>query len=200
MTLYIYNLPPWLCMKQKFIMMPVVIQGRKQPRNDINVYIRPLVEELLLLWNKKGVCVWDKHKQEDFDLRALLFVTINDWPALSNLSEQSNKGYNACTHCFGDMKGIFLKKCRKVVYLGHRRFLPANHPVRKKDKHFKGKADHQTKPRNRTSEDVLDMVNDVKVIFGKGPGSQPVSNDANGHTHTCGRRSPYFGSYPIGKS
>ena len=28
---------------------------------------------------------------------------------------------------------------------------------------------------------VLDMVNDVKVIFGKGPGSQPVSKDANGH-------------------
>ena len=35
--------------------------------------------------------VWDEHKQEHFDLRALLFVTINDWPALSNLSGQSNK-------------------------------------------------------------------------------------------------------------
>ena len=56
-----------------------------------------------------------------------------------------------------------------------------NQPVRKKGKHFKGKADHLTKPRNRTGEDVLDMVNDVKVVFGKGHGSQPVSNDANGH-------------------
>jgi hypothetical protein len=26
-TLCIYNLPPWLCMKQKFIMMPMLIQG-----------------------------------------------------------------------------------------------------------------------------------------------------------------------------
>ena len=25
------------------------------------------------------------------------------------------------------------------------------------------------------------MVNDVKVIFGKGPASQPISKDANGH-------------------
>jgi hypothetical protein len=50
------------------------------------------------------------------------------------------------------------------VYLGHRRFLPANHPVRKKGKHFKGISDHLTKPRNQTGEDVLDMVNDVKVI------------------------------------
>ena len=28
-------------------------------------------------------------------------------------------------------------------------------PLRKKGNHFKGKADHQTKPSNRTSEDVL---------------------------------------------
>ena len=97
-TLCIYNLPPWLCMKRKFIMMPVLIQGPKQPGNDIDVYLRPLVEELLLLWNRPGVRVWDEHKQEHFDLRALLFVAINDWSALSNLSGQSNKGYNACTH------------------------------------------------------------------------------------------------------
>ena len=37
-------------MKQKFIMMPVLIQGPKQPGNDIDVYLRPLVEELLQLW------------------------------------------------------------------------------------------------------------------------------------------------------
>ena len=47
MTLFIYNLPPWLCMKRKFIMMPVLIQGPKQLGNDIDVYLRPLVEELL---------------------------------------------------------------------------------------------------------------------------------------------------------
>jgi hypothetical protein len=45
-TLCIYNLPPWLCMKRKFIMMLVLIQGLKKSGNDINVYLRPLVEEL----------------------------------------------------------------------------------------------------------------------------------------------------------
>ena len=78
MTLCIYNLPPWLCMKRKFIIMPVLIQGPKQPGNDIDVYLRPLVEELLQLWRDEGVRVWDEYKQEEFDLRALLFVTIND--------------------------------------------------------------------------------------------------------------------------
>jgi hypothetical protein len=85
-TLYIYNFPPWLCMKQKFIMMPVLIQCPKQPDNDINVYLRPLVEELLQLWQNEGVRVWDEHKQEEFDLRALLFITINNCPTLNNLS------------------------------------------------------------------------------------------------------------------
>jgi hypothetical protein len=65
-------------MKQKFIMMPVLIQGPRQPGNDIDVYVRPLVDKLLLLWNRPGVRVWDEHKQEHFDLQALLFVTIND--------------------------------------------------------------------------------------------------------------------------
>jgi hypothetical protein len=63
-------------MKQKFIMMPVLIQGPKQPGNDIDVYLRPLVEKLLQLWQNKGVRMWDEYKQDKFDLRALLFVTF----------------------------------------------------------------------------------------------------------------------------
>ena len=77
-TLCIYNLPPWLCMKRKFIMMPVLIPGPKQPSNDIDVYLKPLVDYLLLLWKEEGVRVWDAHAEEYFDLRALLFVTTND--------------------------------------------------------------------------------------------------------------------------
>ena len=68
-------------------MMPVLIQGPKQPGNDIDMYLRPLIDELLILWNKEGVRMWDEYKQEHFDLRALLFITINDWPALSNLQD-----------------------------------------------------------------------------------------------------------------
>ena len=51
-TFCIYNLPPWLCMKRKFIMMPVLIPGPKQPGNDIDVYLKPLIEDLLLLWKE----------------------------------------------------------------------------------------------------------------------------------------------------
>jgi hypothetical protein len=78
------------------------------------VYLRPLVDELLQLWAKIGVRVWDEHKQEPFDLRALLFITINDWPALSNLSGQINKGYNTCTHYLDKTDGIYLENARRL--------------------------------------------------------------------------------------
>ena len=70
-TLCIYNLPPWLCMKRKFIMMPVLIPGPKQPSNDIDVYLKPLIEDLLLLWKDEGVRMWDAHAEDHFNLRAL---------------------------------------------------------------------------------------------------------------------------------
>nr|ABA97098.1 transposon protein, putative, CACTA, En/Spm sub-class [Oryza sativa Japonica Group] len=151
--------------------------GPKQPGNDIDVYLKPLVEDLKLLWKKEGVPVWDEDKHEEFNIRALLFVTINDWPALSNLSRQSNKGYKACTHCMDETESTYLKHCRKVIYMGHRRFLAANHPVRKKGKHFEHKADHRTKPKHRSGKTVFAMVKDLKVVFGKGPGSQPIESE-----------------------
>ena len=36
------------------------------------------------------------------------------------------------------------------------------------------------------------MVNDVKVLFGKGPGSQPVSKDANGHAPMWKKKSIFW--------
>ena len=174
-TMCMFNLPPWLCLKRKFIMMPVLIQDPKQPGNDIDVYLRPLIEDLLKLWND-GVPMWDAHEQVEFNLRALLFVTINDWPALGNLSGQSNKGYKACTHCLDETDSTYLKHCRKVMYMGHRRFLIPKHQLRRKSKHF-GEADHRSKPIHRDGKYRFSVVKDLRVVFGKGPGSQPVPNE-----------------------
>lgn len=89
-------------MKRKFIMMSIIIQGPKQPGNDIDVYLRPLVDELLLFWKKESVPVWDNDKQETFILKALLFVTINDWPTLSKpigTDEQRISGIHPLSRC-----------------------------------------------------------------------------------------------------
>ena len=61
--------------------------------------------------------MWDEYKQENFDLPALLFITINDCLALSNLSGQSNKGYQDCTHCLDETVSFYLNFFRKVMYM-----------------------------------------------------------------------------------
>ena len=83
------------------------------------MYLKPLIEDILLLWKEEGIRMWDAHAEDHFNLRALLFVTTNDWPALSNLNGQSNKGYRACTHCLKESDSTYLKHCRKIVYMGH---------------------------------------------------------------------------------
>src|SRR5579883_2222811 len=113
-TLCIYNLPSWLCMKRKYIMMPVLIQGPRQPDNDIDVYLKPLIKDLLVLWND-GVRVWYENKRETFMLRAMLFVTINDYLCLGNLSHQTVKGFNGCVQCLGDTGSCYLKNKKKCV-------------------------------------------------------------------------------------
>ena len=93
--LVIYNLPPFLCMKKENIMLTLLIPGSKQPGNDIDIYLQPLIEDLLELWNN-GVNVFDSFDKEVFNLRAILIWTINDFPAYGNLSGCYTKGRLAC--------------------------------------------------------------------------------------------------------
>ncbi|KAJ0478652.1 hypothetical protein HanHA300_Chr13g0502381 [Helianthus annuus] len=126
----IYNLPPWLCMKRKYIMMSLLIQGPYQPGNDIDVYLSPLIYDMKTLWST-GVNMYDAYKKENFTLRAMVFCTISDFPAYGNLSGYSTKGKKACPVCEDEdeTSSIWLNNCKKTVYMGHRRFLPTNHRV-----------------------------------------------------------------------
>lgn len=45
-----YNLPPWLCMKRKFMMLTMLISGPQQPDHDIDDYLAPLIDDLKTLW------------------------------------------------------------------------------------------------------------------------------------------------------
>jgi hypothetical protein len=82
----ILSLPPWLCNKRKYIMMLGLILGPQQPGNDIDTYFSPLVEDMKVLCYNDGVQVWDEHKREYFQLKAILFVTVSDSLAACNLS------------------------------------------------------------------------------------------------------------------
>ncbi|KAI5328109.1 hypothetical protein L3X38_027505 [Prunus dulcis] len=96
-----YNLPPCLCMKRKFMMLTLLIFGPKQPGNDIDVYLEPLIDDLKSLWDEiRGV--YDAHIGEYFTLRGVLLWTVNDFPAYGNLYGCVVKGYKACPICGDD--------------------------------------------------------------------------------------------------
>jgi hypothetical protein len=59
----------------------ILIQGPKQPGIDIDVFLEPLMKEMEKFW-KHVVKMWDEYRRETFTLKAIIFVTINDYPAL----------------------------------------------------------------------------------------------------------------------
>jgi len=94
----IYNLPPWLLTKKFFISLAVLILEPKAPTTEnIDVFLAPLVRDLLKLW--EGVPAVNMSKPEGerrFTLRALLMWTVNDFPAYGLLSGQQVHSYKGC--------------------------------------------------------------------------------------------------------
>ena len=148
-------------------MMSILIKGPKQPGNDIDVYFQLLMDDLQTLWNT-GVEVWDADKREYFTLRAMLLCTIQDLPALGNTSDQTVKGFKACVTCMENTMSLRLKNYRKVVYMGHRRFLPIRQRYRRWKRTFNGNTETGVQPRRLSGIQLFEKVNDVNVVLGKG--------------------------------
>ena len=43
-------MPPWACMDQSNFTMAVLISGLESPGKDFDIFMEPLVEDLLELW------------------------------------------------------------------------------------------------------------------------------------------------------
>lgn len=114
-----YNMPLWRCMKESSFIMTLLIPGPTAPGKDIDVYLRPLVDELKELW-EKGVWTYDSEEDAHFQMHVALLWTINDFPAYGNLSGWSTKGYMACPVCNEDTCSCRLTS--KVGYMGHDAF------------------------------------------------------------------------------
>ncbi|KAL6564338.1 hypothetical protein OROMI_015788 [Orobanche minor] len=140
--LTIYDLPHLLCMKRRYIMLSLLISGPKQPANDINVYLAPLIEDLKLLWDE-GVTVYDAYSRMEFTLRAMIFCTINNFPAYGNLSGYTVKGKEACPICIDDME------------------------ERKKRKGFNGKVEKKVARLPLRASQIYERVKDIEIEFGK---------------------------------
>jgi len=76
-----YNLPPWKIPTKTNYLLSLLIPGPKSPTKDFDVFIRPLVDELKLLWNVGTNC-FDAHEEKMFRLFASVIWTVSDFQLL----------------------------------------------------------------------------------------------------------------------
>ncbi|XP_059316721.1 uncharacterized protein LOC132067483 isoform X1 [Lycium ferocissimum] len=170
-----YNLSPWICMKSEYIMLSMIIPGPSSPGNDIDVYLQPLIAELKELW-EAGIETYDAETNQTFRMRAALLWTVSDFPALAMVSGWSTKGKLACPTCNYDTCSQYLKHSRKMCYMGHRRFLPRDHPLRKDKKSFNGQEEHRPAPTPLSGVEVFEELREFNNVYGKGKKKRPRDN------------------------
>ncbi|GJW30593.1 putative transposon, En/Spm-like protein [Tanacetum coccineum] len=179
----IYNLPPWLCMKRKFIMLSVLISG--YPGNDIDVFLEPLVNDLQTLF-EKGVETYDAFKKENFNMCAVVLWTINDYPALGTLCGCPYSGFKGCVVCGKETHYVILFASSKQSYARHRRYLPYNHPFRKQKKAFNGQQECQLAPIPLTGEQIYNEVQHIENKWGKGKRTNNKTSEQQEDTRGIG--------------
>ena len=187
-----YNLPPWMCMKQPYLFLSLVIPGPKSPGKNLDVYLRPLIDELKVLW-EDGVQTWDVSTKTNFNLRAAVMWTISDFPAYGMLSGWSTHGKMACPYCMEHTKSFNLSHGRKPCWFDcHRRFLPVDHPFRRNRENFKkGKVENDMPAPRLSGTEMLDRVMRLPVIqFGKIAASEIINGF--GDSHNWVRRSIFW--------
>ena len=88
-----YNLPTWICMKEEYMFLAVIVPGLKNPKEKLDVFLQALIAELRDLW-EVGVETFDVFSKRNFQMRTTLMWTISDFPAYSMLSGWSTAEKN----------------------------------------------------------------------------------------------------------
>jgi hypothetical protein len=162
----VYNLPLYLVTKKFFIQLCILVSGKFSPINEnIDIFIRPLLDELKKLWS--GVIAQDFLREPSerwFILRAILMWVIGDYPAYGLISGMCTHGLKGCTVCGPATEARTAKSSSKVttdnqvkgwktVYTGSRKWLSRHHPYRR-DLNFNGKEEFRLPPSPMTGEET----------------------------------------------
>ncbi|XP_039138725.1 uncharacterized protein LOC120276047 [Dioscorea cayenensis subsp. rotundata] len=154
-----YNLPPWMCMKEEYMFLSIIVPGPSNLKDKLDVFLQPLVAELKDLW-EVGVETYDVARKQNFMMKAALLWTINDFPAYSMLSGWSTTGKLACPYCMEDFDAFTLTKGGKASWFdNHRKFLSPDHPYRRNKKRFrKGNVIKKCAPRVKSGFEILKEI------------------------------------------
>nr|GEZ32166.1 hypothetical protein [Tanacetum cinerariifolium] len=153
--------------EREFFMLTLLIPGPKSPGKDIDVYLRPLIEDLKVLRDRKGVETIDVASGHKFNIRAMILWTINDFFARSSLSRWSGKGYKAFPTCNKDTPYVHVLS--KTTYVGYKRFLKKPHKWRSSCE-FNGQTDNKDPPKEFGRDEILGQLDRLPTrLTGKHP-------------------------------
>ncbi|KAL0292208.1 UNVERIFIED_CONTAM: hypothetical protein Sradi_6997800 [Sesamum radiatum] len=125
-----------MCTSSVYMFLTMVISGPSNPMHLTDVYLQPLIEELLQLWHV-GVRTYDDAMDRAFMMRATLMWIVNGLTAYRMASGWSTAGVIGCPVCMNDTRAFHLKHGRKACYIDcHRQFLPTRHAYRRNKKAF----------------------------------------------------------------
>jgi len=135
----------------------------------MDVFLEPLMDEMKMLWIQ-GVQMMDEYRKDSFTLRAIIFVMINDYPALFTLLGQL-KGKVGFVVCIDGTHYVSLNPSKKIVYMRNRRFLSKEHMycLKKMDKYFDNTDERNSDAPlgNSKGQRVFKIVSNINFVFKK---------------------------------
>ncbi|XP_050222330.1 uncharacterized protein LOC126672423 [Mercurialis annua] len=194
-----YNLPPGMCMKDEFMFLTILVPGPRNPKNTTDIFLQPLIAELNQLW-ESGIRTYDIHKRQNFQMKAALMWTINDFPVYSMMSGWSTSGRLACPHFMEDTDAFTLNKNGKQSWFDcHRTFLPPGHRFHRNVTGFqKGKQVKKQFSGVKTGEELLAEVEHLGFRRAYEPDAEAINSELS---KNCGwKRKRIFWDLPYWKT
>jgi hypothetical protein len=157
-----YNLPPNKCLNEGFVFLALVTPGPKEPMKRMNIFLRPLREELKELW--QGVDAYDSHLKCQFNLWAAYLWSIHDYLAYGKFTSWCVQSRVNCLVCIDESDAFKLQHGRKVSFFDcHRRFLPLSYEFRGDKESFqKDKSIRKGAPKRKVRADIMKMLSELK--------------------------------------
>jgi hypothetical protein len=189
----IYNLLPFLVTNYFFIELCILISRKDAPTPEgLDMYIKPLIEELQLLW--KGVIAQDFSKpvgDRQFKLCGLILWTISNYPAYGLVLGVCTHGYRGCAICGpktdsrstasrNKMNADNKVRGSKIIFGGGRRWTCRNHPYRH-NLEFNGKVEDRGPPVRMSAEQTIRCARERAAYISQGGRDGGKHNPAKVH-------------------
>jgi hypothetical protein len=166
----IYNLSSGMCMRPEFMFLSMIIPSPNSLGWNIDVYLRPLIDELKQLWSSRALA-YDESMKHNFLMKIALIWTINDFPACGMISGCSTYEKLVCPYCMENNKALTLTNIGKAsffLFYFHQWFLSMYHKYWKNKKDFFiGKVEKDVTPPLLSGEELYGVMSEYSdIVFG----------------------------------